>query len=97
MADAALCGAGRWAGICASRAGDAAPALVAVARHPSRACTSVALCLLSLASFATGFAQQMQRTSSGWGSERARILAELEQDGKRHLVIVRYGSLACSV
>lgn len=52
-----------------------------------------ALCLLSLTSFATGFAQQMQRTSSGWGSERARILAELEQDGKRHLVIVRYGSL----
>jgi hypothetical protein len=35
----------------------------------------------------------MQRTSSGWGSDRARILAELEQDGKRHLVLVRYGSL----
>ena len=52
-----------------------------------------ALCLLSLVSFAVGFAQQMQRSSSGWGSERARILAELEQDGKRHLVIVRYGSL----
>lgn len=52
-----------------------------------------ALCLLSLASFAMAFAQQMKRTSSGWGSERARILAELEQDGKRHLVIVRYGSL----
>jgi hypothetical protein len=52
-----------------------------------------ALCLLSLLSFGVGFAQQMQRTSSGWGSERARILAELEQDGKRHLVIVRYGSL----
>lgn len=52
-----------------------------------------ALCLLSLASFATGFSQQMQRTSSGWGSDRARILAELEQDGKRHLVLVRYGSL----
>ena len=52
-----------------------------------------ALCLLSLTSFAIKFAQQMQRTSSGWGSERARILAELEQDEKRHLVIVRYGSL----
>ena len=52
-----------------------------------------ALCLLSLVSFATRFTHQMQRTSSGWGSERARILAELEQDGKRHLVIVRYGSL----
>ena len=33
MADAALCGAGHRAGICASRAGDAAPALVAVGQH----------------------------------------------------------------
>jgi hypothetical protein len=51
------------------------------------------LCVISVASFATAFAQQMKRTSSGWGSERARILAKLEEDGNRHLVIVRYGTL----
>jgi hypothetical protein len=35
----------------------------------------------------------MQKKSSGWGSERARILAQLKEDGRRHLVIVRYGPL----
>jgi hypothetical protein len=52
-----------------------------------------ALCLLSVASFAAASAQHMQRKSSGWGSGRARILAQLEQDGNRHLVMVRYGTL----
>ena len=37
------------------------------------------------------FAQRMRIKPSGWGFERARILAELKENGTRHLVIVRYG------
>jgi hypothetical protein len=51
------------------------------------------ICILALTSFIMAFAEQIQKKSSGWGSERARILAQLNGDGQRHLVMVRYGTL----
>jgi hypothetical protein len=51
------------------------------------------ICILALTSFIMAFAEQIQKKSSGWGSERARILAQLNGDGRRHLVMVRYGTL----
>jgi hypothetical protein len=51
------------------------------------------ICILAVISFIMAFAEQIQKKSSGWGSERARILAQLKQDGRRHLVLVRYGTL----
>jgi hypothetical protein len=51
------------------------------------------ICTLAFTSFIIAFAQRIQVKSSGWGSERARILAELNHDGGRHLVMVRYPSL----
>jgi hypothetical protein len=51
------------------------------------------ICILALTSFVMAFAEQIQKKSSGWGSERARILAQLNEDGRRHLVMVRYGTL----
>jgi hypothetical protein len=51
------------------------------------------ICVLAFASFTMAFAQQMQKKSSGWGSERARVLRQLTEDGGRHLVMVQYGTL----
>jgi hypothetical protein len=51
------------------------------------------ICILTVTSFIMAFAEQIQKKSSGWGSERARILAQLKEDGRRHLVLVRYGTL----
>jgi hypothetical protein len=51
------------------------------------------ICILAVISFIMAFAEQIQKKSSGWGSERAHILAQLKQDGRRHLVLVRYGTL----
>jgi hypothetical protein len=51
------------------------------------------ICILTVTSFIMAFAEQIQKTSSGWGSERARILAQLKEDGRRHLVMVRYETL----
>jgi hypothetical protein len=51
------------------------------------------ICILAFTSFIMAFAEQIQKKSSGWGSERARILAQLNGDGRRHLVMVRYGTL----
>jgi hypothetical protein len=51
------------------------------------------ICVLAVTSFIIAFGQQIQKKSSGWGTERARILAQLKEDGRRHLVIVRYGTL----
>jgi hypothetical protein len=51
------------------------------------------ICILTVTSFIMAFAEQIQKKSSGWGSERARILAQLKEDGRRHLVMVRYGTL----
>jgi hypothetical protein len=36
-------------------------------------------------------AQKMRAKPNPWYLQRARIIAELKQDGERHLVIVRYG------
>jgi hypothetical protein len=47
--------------------------------------------IIALASFIAAFPREMPVRSSGWGPERARILAQLEQHGSYHLVLVRYG------
>ena len=49
------------------------------------------LVAIAVASFALAFAQRMQLKAIGWQYERAHILKELQADGRRHLVIVRYG------
>jgi hypothetical protein len=51
------------------------------------------ICILAFTSFIVAFAEQIQKKSSGWESDRARILSQLKEDGGRHLVIVRYGPL----
>jgi hypothetical protein len=65
--------------------------------RPTGRCAVWTIVVIAVASFIMAFAQQMQKKSSGWGSERARILAQLKEDGRRHLVIVRYGSLHSSL
>jgi hypothetical protein len=52
---------------------------------------SVALCVASFAFFCEDAVSQAQQVSQDWSSLRARILQQLEKDGDRHLVIVRYG------
>jgi hypothetical protein len=51
------------------------------------------ICIIAVTSFTVEFAQQIQKKSSGWSSDRAHILARLNKDERRHLVIVRYGPL----
>jgi hypothetical protein len=51
------------------------------------------LFVVAVTSFLLAFAERTQVKAFGWGSERARILAQLNADSKRHLVIVRYPSL----
>jgi hypothetical protein len=50
-----------------------------------------AIAAVALTSFITTFAQQMWVEPHGWGNGRARLIAQLKEDGMRHLVIVRYG------
>jgi hypothetical protein len=38
------------------------------------------------------FAQQLRMDSYGWEFQRQHILTQLQKEGGRHLVIVRYGS-----
>jgi hypothetical protein len=47
--------------------------------------------VVAIVSFIVAFGQQMQAKWFGWQFERARIVSELKADGKRHLVLVRYG------
>jgi hypothetical protein len=49
------------------------------------------LVAITVVSFVEAFAQRMQLKAIGWHYERARILKELKEDGRHHLVIVRYG------
>jgi hypothetical protein len=49
------------------------------------------LVAITVVSFAQAFAQRMQLKAIGWQYERARVLGELQADGGRHLVIMRYG------
>jgi hypothetical protein len=48
--------------------------------------------VVAVGSFILAFGEQMQARFPAWQFERARILRELIADGRRHLVIVRYGS-----
>ena len=36
------------------------------------------------------FVEQLQAQPTGWQFERARLLRQLQADGRRHLVMVRY-------
>jgi hypothetical protein len=47
--------------------------------------------VVAVVSFAMAFGQQMRAKFPAWQFERARIVNELKVDGRRHLVIVRYG------
>jgi hypothetical protein len=47
--------------------------------------------VVAVASFIMAFGQQMRAKFPAWQFERARIVNELKVDGRRHLVIVRYG------
>ena len=49
------------------------------------------LVAITVVSFTQAFAERSQLKTVGWEYERAHILRELEADGRRHLVIVRYG------
>ena len=49
--------------------------------------------VIAMAFFIVAFAQRMSDQPTNWGIERARLLAQLQNDGRRHLVIVRYGTL----
>ena len=48
---------------------------------------------VALISFLTTFMHQMRVRPHGWGFDRANVIAQLNEDGMRHLVIVRYGPL----
>jgi hypothetical protein len=51
-----------------------------------------AILLIFVASLVVSLAQKLTvKSEHEWSQERRRILAQLEQDGRRHLVIVRYG------
>jgi hypothetical protein len=47
--------------------------------------------VVAVVSFVVAFGQQMQVKFPAWQFERARIVSELKTDGRRHLVLVRYG------
>jgi hypothetical protein len=49
--------------------------------------------IVTIASFIVTFVQQVRVKAFAWESERARIVAPLKQDGKRHLIIVPQGPL----
>ena len=51
---------------------------------------SVLLCVASFVVFWRGAVAEAKPSGQGWGHQRARILRQLEQDGDRHLIIVRY-------
>jgi hypothetical protein len=50
-----------------------------------------AITVIFIASLLPFLAQKMRVKSNVWHQERAQLLAQLKQDGERHLVIVRYG------
>jgi hypothetical protein len=51
-----------------------------------------AILLIFVASLVLSLAQKVRvKSEHEWSQQRGRILAQLEQDGRRHLVIVRYG------
>ena len=52
---------------------------------------SLVLCLVPFVGFCKHLANQSRIDQLDWSSERVRLLKKLEQDGQRHLVIVRYG------
>jgi hypothetical protein len=49
--------------------------------------------IVAVASFIATFVQQVWIERPRWGAGRANLIAQLKQDGMRHLVIVRYGPL----
>jgi hypothetical protein len=49
--------------------------------------------VIAMAFFIVAFAQRMSDQPANWGIERARLLNQLQNDGRKHLVIVRYGTL----
>ena len=46
------------------------------------------IAIVTIASFIVTLVQQARIKASAWASERSQILAQLKQDGRRHLVIV---------
>lgn len=52
---------------------------------------SVTLCLVWFAVSLTNALLQVKHIENTWSAQRARILADLNQDSDQHLVIVRYG------
>jgi hypothetical protein len=48
--------------------------------------------VVCVATLVLGFVQQLHMDSSSWEFQRRRILIQLQADGGRHLIIVRYGS-----
>jgi hypothetical protein len=63
-------------------------------RRPRKTWRFVLLATLTLSVVSlVGLSIHLSRVdSAAWSSQRARILADLNQSGERHLVIVRYGS-----
>jgi hypothetical protein len=53
---------------------------------------SFVLCVVSVLNFGKAVARQSTIDQTDWSSQRAHLLASLEQDGQRHLVIVKYGA-----
>jgi hypothetical protein len=47
---------------------------------------------VAVVSFVGAFGQQVQMKFPAWQFERARLVSQLKADGRRHLVIVRYGA-----
>jgi hypothetical protein len=58
--------------------------------RPTGQCIVWAIPVVCVATLVLAFAQQLRTDSYGWRFQRQRILTQLQADGERHLVIVRY-------
>ena len=78
-----------WSCWCSSRYGIYASGVGEVSQWGGGSHASIVA--VAVVSFVVAFGQQMQMKFPAWQFERARIVSELKADGRRHLVIVRYG------
>jgi hypothetical protein len=60
--------------------------------RPTGQCMVWAIPVVCVVTLVLAFAQQLRMDLSGWAFQRRHILTQLQADGGRHLIIVRYGS-----